>query len=716
MPTSENIFPKELTGHLTEVALGYQRMLQDNPCDPKALVGMTLVALASRQSEAAVKMARAALAVAPRMNTAWLALGQALKASGRREEAEQAYRQAISLDGMNALARMSMGELMLACGRSEEAIKQYELALRKQPALATAHMGIGHALAMMRRYEEALSRYEQALALRPRLSEAHFAAGFALSHLGKPKQAVARYRLALSIRPDFAAAWMNLGSLLREQGNEFYAEAALQRAVELCPDLISGWINLAIFDRERHNSEKAEADLRKAFSLNPEQVETMVAWCQFRSSEGDLAGAWEWLRWAIARDPDNLEAMNMHGILLHNERRFEEAVVIFEQAEALGHQAAASNRGNALLDLGRMEEALRAQELAVKRDPAGNGAKYNLALTCLRLGDWKRGWPEYEARWDFHEVHPTHMIYRQPRWRGEPLKGRRILLYAEQGLGDAIQFSRYTEQVVARGGQIILQVREPVQRLMASLAVVRSGQAVVAPLGIEPPAFDVECPLMSLPAAFGTTIETVPWSGAYLEADPALVSDKIKQFPALRPHRRAPGEPLRVGFAWAGNPRYRADSQRSTNVSTLLPLLRTPGVLWVSLQKGAAAEQLAALPEDVHVLDGCSGERDLAETAAVISTLDLVITTDTCSVHLAGAMAKPVWVLLPHLSDWRWMQEIETTPWYPTARLFRQHTPGDWAGVLDRVIGELSELRAAGQDQIVRAARQEPQFSELIPA
>src|ERR1035437_260030 len=199
--------------------------------------------------------------------------------------------------------------------------------------------------------------------------------------MGKLKEAETRYRRALVLRPDFAAAWMNLGSLLREQGREVYAEAALLRAVELRPDLVSGWVNLGVLERERRRPVEAEAYLRKAFALNPEQVETLVAWCQFRAAERDPAGAWQWLGWALAHDPSHAEAVNMHGILLHNDGRFQEAVEVFAQAEILGHRAAASNRGNSLLDLGRMDEALRAHETAVERDPKCAGAHYNLALT-----------------------------------------------------------------------------------------------------------------------------------------------------------------------------------------------------------------------------------------------------------------------------------------------------------------------------------------------
>lgn len=686
-----------LAGHLTEVALAWQRALERNPSHPQALIGMSLVALASRQIGSAVKMATAGVAAAPAMVTAWLALGQALKAEDKTAEAEQAYMQAIRLDGPNALAHLGLGELKLACELPEEAAHEFELALRRQPALAGAHLGLGNALAMMERDTEALERYEQALALRPRLPEAEFAAGFVLARLGRTSEAEVRYRRALAARPDFAAAWMNLGNLLREQGQEAYAEAALRRATELRPDMISGWIYLAALERERDHSAQVENCLQKALELNPEQVETLIAWCQFRLSERDLSGAWEWLRRALALNPNQNEAANMRGILLHSEGRFAEAVTAFERAETLGNRTAASNRGNSLLDLGRMDEALRAHGAAASRDPGHPGAAYNLALTQLRLGDWQRGWPGYEARWRFREVHRAPRLFRQPRWRGEPLNeplnGRRILLHAEQGLGDTIQFCRYAGLVAERGGALVLQVQPPAERLLRSLAVVRSGQAEFAVLAAGTPAatlsdFDLECPLMSLPAIFSTTVATVPWPGAYLRAEPDAARQKLADFPSLRAGPR-------FGVAWAGNPRYKADATRSVRLLTLLPLLRTVEANWISLQKGDAAAELAGLPDDAAVQDGSSRDRDLAETAALLETLDLVVTTDTSIAHLAGAMGKPVWILLPHLADWRWMQQIETTPWYPTARLFRQPAPGNWPGVLDRVIAELQSFDPA---------------------
>ncbi len=699
--TNRNGDAKGLTGRLTEVALGYQEQLKRNPRNAQALVGMSLVALASRQAEAAVKMASAAVEVAPRMGTAWVALGQAFKAVGQIDEAESAYAGALRLDGMNELARLGLGELKIGTGRPEEAMVEFELALRRRPSLVAAHLGLGNALAVLGRNEEALERYQETLAWRARLPEAEFAAGFVLARLGRVKEAETRYRRALVERPDFAAAWMNLGSLLREQGHEALAEAALLRAVELRPDLVAGWINLAMLERERRRPLEAEGHLHKAFALNPEQVETHIAWCQFRASEKDLAGAWGWLRWALARDPAQAEAVNMQGILLHTEGRFIEAVTAFERAEGMGHKASASNRGNTLLDLGRMSEALQAHEVAVERDPHHPGARYNLALTQLRMGDWERGWSGFEARWRFREVHRSPRVFKQPRWQGEPLDGRRILLHAEQGLGDTIQFCRYATLVAARGGYVILQVQPPAERLLWSLAVVRSGQAETTLLGAAPAEFDLECPLLSLPAVFQTTPDTVPWPGSYLGAEPELAFEKFQQFPSVC---HGPGT-LRVGLAWAGNPRYKADLQRSMALETLIPLLRISGITWVSLQKGPAAEQIRGLPGNVFVWDGSSEDSDLAESAALVATLDLVISTDTCIAHLAGAMGKPVWILLPHLGDWRWMQAVETTPWYPSARLLRQQAPGEWIGVVERVIRDLAAFQddstsVAGELQI----------------
>lgn len=677
------------TARLRDEAARQQRALERNLRDPEALIAMSLIALASRQTGAAVRMAQAAVALFPGIGRAWVALGQALRAEQRPLESEQAYQAATRIDGMDPLARLGLGEVKLATQRPAEALPEFELALRGDPLLIAAHLGMGHALACLKRYSDALASYERALELRPGNAEAEFAAGYALARLGRTAEAERRYRRALALRPDFTAVWMNLGCLLREQGQDLYARAALERSLELCPTLIAAWINLAILERECERMDEAEAALRRAFALDPTQVETHLAWVQFSSACGDRAAAWGWLRWALAQDDSHDEALNMFGILLHNERQFDEAVETFERAESAGNTHAASNRGNSLLELGRMDEALAAHEAAVARESHSAGARYNLALTELRLGRWADGWRNYEARWSFREVHREPRAFVWPRWQGEALHGQRILLHAEQGLGDTIQFCRYAALVAERGGIPVLEVQAPLERLMRSLNVVRAGLAEVCALGDEIPPVHLECPLMSLPAVFATTLDRVPWCGPYLAAP----DEKIARKSALLDPR--PDDRLRVGIAWAGNPRYKADAQRSMHLATLLPLLRMPDILWISLQKGPAAEQINDLPPDVDLLDACSHDADLAETAVLVSTLDLVITTDTSIAHLAGALGKPVWILLPHLSDWRWMQARETTPWYPSAWLVRQIVSGDWPGVLSRLRAKLSRNTAA---------------------
>jgi tetratricopeptide (TPR) repeat protein len=668
-----------------QIALAYQRILATNPTHMQSLIGMSLLALAGGQTQHALRLAFAALTTNPGNSACLIAAGQALKAAGRLEEAEQAYCKAIRLGGSNLLAHLGLGELMLASGRTDEAIARFEYVVRREPSLACAHLGLGNARAILGNFTEALEDYKNALQLRPRYAEAEFAFGFALNRLGRASEAEAHYRRAIHIKPGYAAAWINLGSMLREQGRDIAAEAALRRATQLRPDLVSGWINLAALERERRRFVPAREYLVRAFALEPAQIETLIAWCQLELARRDFAGAREWIRWALAIDAKHPEAVNQFGIVLHNERRFCEAIAEFERADALGSKGAASNRGNSLLELGRMRDALDAHRRAADLDPQNAGAKYNLALTQLRLGEWRAGWPTYESRWQFREVHRVPRTFACPRWKGEPLRGQRVLIHAEQGLGDTIQFSRYACLVVARGGFPILEVQSPVERLLGSLAVVRAGLAEVRLPAASGGDFDLECPLMSLPAVFATTVETVPWSGAYLAADSDDVSLKRSLFASVHPGSR-------IGIAWAGNPRYRADAQRSMRLRTMLPLIRAFAANWISLQKGDAADQIATLPRDTLVIDGSSCDRDLAETAALIATLDLVITTDTCIAHLAGAMARPAWILLPWLADWRWMQEIEITPWYPTARLFRQSAPGDWAGVIDRVIAELRAL------------------------
>jgi hypothetical protein len=320
-------------------------------------------------------------------------------------------------------------------------------------------------------------------------------------------------------------------------------------------------------------------------------------------------------------------------------------------------------------DLARSEQYFRQVCTLQPNDPA---AHFNLAITLLRAGRLREGFREYEWRWQVTQFAPQRRQFSQPLWRGEPLHGRHILLYGEQGAGDAIQFVRYAPFVWNAGGGVILEVLPHLERLMSWLD---GGYPVVNALstGVE---FDVQCPLMSLPQRFGTELDSVPPPARFSIPD-AL---RAKWAERLRTGR------MGVGVVWAANPNSHNASTRSIPAQYLLPLTCQSGIQCWSLQAGTAA---ADVPDGM--IDLSEELIDFAETAAIISALDLVITIDTAVAHLAGSLDKPVWLLLPYAPDWRWMLDREDTPWYPTMKLFRQKRHGEWGDVIERVTSELGQ-------------------------
>ena len=735
-------------GRLREAAEGYGRALKLDGRSVVGLLGLSLVARQSGQKEAALRMAEAALGGARDAEGALLALahvGHCLAGLGRLAEAEEAFRRVLEGGERRGGRALEEGRFCgsacrrisgLAkcrwrgdgCGRQWGSFGGWWRGSRgwRQGTLAW-----GNALGLEEEWTGALGCFEKVCELLPSGAEGYFGVAYCKGKLGDPEEAIEGYRRAVERRPGFAGAWLNLGVSLVAEGRDGLGEACYREVLGMTggkdrrggeagsgrvQTRISALLNLGHLERGRKRFAEAMRWYGEALDLDSENgsertAEIQGAFCSWHLEQGQFPQAWRALRVAERGKAEDAEAANVRGILLLGEDSasvgsvsvkaqfgaaddvclVNEAVSAFGEAERRGHRTAASNRGNALLRLGRCEEALRTHELAVRLNPMHAGARYNLALTQLRMGDFRWGWMNYEARWAFREVHARPRRFRQPRWEGEA--GGTVLVCAEQGLGDTVQFARFLPAVAARltaGGTaagLVVEVQQALVRLMEPLVGGLEGRfgglrARVVGAGDGLPDFTAHCPLMSLPAMLGTEVGTVPKEVPYLGV-------------GLDGETRRDGR-LVVGMAWAGNSKYKADGERSTRLETFLPLLRVPGVRWVSLQKGAEAEIAAVRARwECEVEDGCSRDRDLADAAAVVAGLDLVITTDTVMAHLAGAMGKRVWILLAWQADWRWMQERETTPWYSTARLFRQARRGDWAGLVERVRMELDGLLCA---------------------
>jgi hypothetical protein len=324
--------------------------------------------------------------------------------------------------------------------------------------------------------------------------------------------------------------------------------------------------------------------------------------------------------------------------------------------------------------LGRDQDALANYQRALAVRPDYADAHYAESFVRLRLGDFRAGFVKYEWRWRRSELASYRRDLGKPLWLGEAsLAGKTILLHAEQGFGDTIHFARYAPLVAQQGATVILEVQPALKELLAPLAGTIIGR------GEKLPAFDCHCPLLSLPLAFRTDLDTIPARGPYI----AAATDRVASWRS----RISPGRA--VGIVWCGNPSFRNERNRSMSFADVAPLLRTPGINFVSLNPGLPPDQVAALAELPNVTHVAADFRDFADTAAVIENLGLVVTTDTATAHLAGAMGKPVWIMLSCGPDWRWLMGRDDCPWYPTARLFRQPKPGDWSSVVDRLRAEI---------------------------
>jgi tetratricopeptide (TPR) repeat protein len=515
-------------------------------------------------------------------------------------------------------------------------------------AAAPHHVDALHLLGVVRhqqgRNDEALPLIGAALEFAPCNVAILSNYGLALSALGRHDEAVAAFDRALALDPNHAAALNNRAADLNELERYDEALASSGRALAIAPDFADAHCNRGIVLLKLERAPEALASFDKAISI----------------------------------DPAHARAHSNRGAALQVLERFEDAIASCDRAIALRRDYAGAfhNRALALIELGRHDEALAAFHQVLAADPGHSAARWHEALLRLLRGKYAAGWDGYEWRFKHKEIGLRPRNFSVPQWRGGPAAGRTILLHAEQGFGDTVQFARFAPMVAAQGAHVILEVQPALVSLMASLP----GTAAIIARGDPLPAFDVHCPMPSLPLAFATRLETIPVQTPYLAAPP----DRIAQWRA-----RLPAGTLRVGLVWSGNPRHKNDRSRSLPFDLLALLTTVAGIDFVSLQKEPRPADAEALARSDNVLDLGPALQDFGDTAAVISVLDLVISVDTSIAHVAGALGKPVWIMLPSRVDWRWLLDREDSPWYPTARLFRQRRAGDWPDVIARVRQEL---------------------------
>jgi len=667
-------------GQLYEAERLYRNILSIDPNHADSLHLLGVIGHQAGRNQAAEAMIRKAIDLNGKSPDYHCNLGSVLSALNRPQEAVTSFHNALALAPSHSKAHNNLGNALLALGRTEEAVGHYAQVLALCPQDADAQSNMGSALQAAGKPKEAIACYENALAINGKHSEACFNLGCIFQELGELDRSMAFYQQAISIHPGHATAHNNLGNVLQALERPDEAVRCYQQAISIQPDYAVAYNNMGNVLRKQENLEAALTCYVKALTLKPDYLDAAIQYSDALREAGRLDAAVQMFEQVVNVVPDNAEVHRNFGDALRRLGNLEAAAEHCRKAIALMPTDADAhvNLGNALYDAGIVSEAISCYKQAIALRPDHVLSKMNLAITQLKSGDFLSGWKNYEWRWNQKLAKGQKREFVQPLWLGEPIQGQRILLYGEQGLGDCIQFLRYLPMVHAAGGRIILEVPYRLKRLVAQLAGIEESVA----FGDFLPSFDWQCPLVSLPLVFATDSDSIPATVPYLGV-PSNACQEAQSYPW-------PSKGLRVGLAWAGNPKNQNDRFRSIPFANFQALFGIQGIHLFSLQLGEALEQLVR--SGASVTDLAPLTADMADTAAFIANLDLVITVDTSIAHLAGALGKPVWILLPCNADWRWLTEREDSPWYPTARLFRQSELGDWKGVMERVASSLISL------------------------
>ena len=650
-------------GRREEAAACFRQAVQLEPrnAEAHANLGVTLTEIG--QVQAAEAALETALTLAPDWADGWYNLANARLRQLRLPQAEAAYMRALTLAPGHADAHANLAATHKALGRKDLALAHYADAARLKPHDPQVLQNHALTLAELGRHAEAVPIYEAAIALEPTIASLHTNLGSALQEWARSRhdtgvlplldRAILSHLAAIAVDPGLLAAHSNLGLALLARGRIPEAVEAFEEAIARWPEMASLYSNLGqcLCDLKRYP--EAQAACLRALELDPQMAE-----------------AWSTL-----------------GNVLVGQREHGQAEVAYRRAVELRPQMAGGwcNLGVALFRGNRTEEAEAAYEQALALDPSLADAHWNQALVRLQRGDYAAGFDQYEWRLKRPGRLRDEAQFRQPLWDGSELGGAPILIHAEQGFGDALQCVRFLPQVAARGGRVVLQARAPLKRLLEHAP----GVAAFVTDGEAPPEVACRLPLFSLPRLFARSLDDLPGPSPYLSADSEL---------AARWRGRLAFETTpRVGIVWSGNVTSEVEQGRSIPLNAFAALAEC-GARLVSLQKGDGLEQLASASFEVLDLGPGYLDGDFAETAAVLANLDLLVTCDTAAVHLAGALGVPTWLAINTVPDWRWLEGRDDSPWYPSVRVFRQQTRGDWVQVIADMAKALSELTGSAKD------------------
>ena len=602
---------------------------------------------------------------------------------GRFADALRLIAAALRANAASAAALCDQGFVLAALARRDEALASFDLALAIDPQDLDVLNNRGNVLQALGRHEDACASYARVLAISPGHVDALGNRGNALRALGRHDDALASYDQALGRMPGHVDALYGRGGLLLERGAFAEALASFGPLLALKPDHVPALSGRAAALHGLGRSAEAAQSAAKALALAPDHVAALNAYGNALQALGRHEEALVACDRALAHEPANADLLNHRGRLLIELQRVAEAAESLDRALAVApaHFDALHNRGIVSFALGRARDALELHQRVVAARPDDPDAQFNKAMVELCLGDFVSGWRGYEWRWRTRHLQASRRDFSAPLWLGEePLGGKTILLHAEQGVGDTIQFVRYAPLLARQGANVVLELQRPLLPLFADM----EGVAAVLARGDALPPFDLHCPFLSLPLACGTEIAAIPSLPRL-----AAPADRVSRW-----RRRLAGEGPRIGLAWAGRATHKNDHNRSIALERLTPILSRPATRLVSLQRELRREDAAILARHPGILQLGDEIQDFADTAAVISLLDLVVSVDTSVAHLAGALGRPVWILLPFAPDFRWMLEREDSPWYPSARLFRQPAPGDWDSIVRRLVDELDRLES----------------------